>query len=71
LDDVWVVWIDFQFFPRFRQTPVNQYRVIIAMQSDMPGMLEGLSAAQMKTKIKARGYQLMAELKMIEQNEAK
>jgi hypothetical protein len=41
------------------------------MQSDMPGMLEGLSAAQMKTKIKARGYQLMAELKMIEQNEAK
>lgn len=44
---------------------------ITAMQSDMPGMLEGLSAAQMKTKIKARGYQLMAELKMIEQNEAK
>ena len=39
---------------------------ITAMQSDMPGMLEGLSAAQMKIKIKERGYQLMAELKMVE-----
>ncbi|MGB2402840.1 MAG: hypothetical protein ACPIA7_05455 [Akkermansiaceae bacterium] len=35
---------------------------ITAMQSDMPGMLEGLSAAQMKIKIKERGHQLMAEL---------
>ena len=38
---------------------------ITAMQSDMPGTLEGLSAAQMKIKIKERGYQLMAELKTL------
>ena len=35
---------------------------VSAMQSDMPGMLEGMTAPQMKKRIRERGHQLMAEL---------
>ena len=35
---------------------------IVRMQSDLPGMLEGLTAPQMKVRLKERGHQLMGEL---------